>query len=161
MKIPFKMKTKECKVPATGDIAVMCKVIEEVAMKLDKSIDSVKKEDEKKYKKMAREAKDAAKDLDKFIVKMATKVNKNRDKNDKKDFLSRGVKPSELYGCIDDSDKQIYIKLYNKLSKKYGEIKGLVNKMWETHGDDDDIKQLFCYEGDFGECFNALNPNCE
>ena len=162
-KIPFKMKTTECKVPATKDIAKICMIIETFAIGLSKQKAlSIKETDEKIYKKAAREAKDFAKELDKFIVKMATKLNKTKDT--KKDFLSVKGKPVELYIFLENSDATKYRKLYKKLSNKYEIIKQLIENLMVCY--DEKGKMLrtsfgedFNYKCDFGKCFKVLNPD--
>lgn len=161
-KILFKMKTKECKVPATTDIAKICMVIETFAIGLSKQKAlSIKETDEKIYKKAAREAKDFAKELDKFIVKMATKLNKTKDK---KYFLSLEGKPGELCMFLENSDATKYRKLYKKLSDKYNIIKQLIEKLIVCYDKNGQMLRTsfgenFNYKCNFDKCFKVLNPD--
>lgn len=107
MKIPFKTKTKDCKVGVTGFIAVVFKWVE------------VDTNEEKSTRKIAREGKDIAKEFDKFIYKTVKSVCKEENlKMPDKNFA-----PKKFYEYMKENDKIKYKKLYDKLYKKYEKIK--------------------------------------
>lgn len=132
MKIPFKMKTKDCKSKATMVLAAWGKFLELYSAYAYKNFCSKKllneyeKKDAKKdlgdLEKSAKKIKDDAKEFDKFIVSVSSKE-KNKEK--KEALLNN---PKEIASSDSQNEQRKYEEFFRKIESDYKDIKTQMEK---------------------------------
>ncbi len=127
MKIPFKMKTKDCKSQVTAVLALWGKFLELYSVDAyknfcaEKSFNEYQKKDAKKdlgdLEKSAKKIKDDAKEFDKFIVSVSSK---EKDKKKEKALLNN---PKEIASSGSQNEQRKYEEFFRKIESDYKDIK--------------------------------------
>ena len=136
MKIPFKMKTKDCKTPA-GYVAEFSKSLEEQI-------------EDKGTKKLCRKAKDSAKKFDKIFCKLIKNV-KKRDKefnlpeDEYKNLLNNNNKIAEIYkDKFESNEKAEYDKAHKDMKTDFGAMMSEVESISKM---DNTVKEILKSHG--------------
>lgn len=163
MKIPFKMKTKDCKTVA-GYIALYSGSFEK-CFEAKKCI---------KEKEACRESKDSAKEFDKTICNLINKVIKrNKEVEFSKEDYKNISKIAYIYKEFEDSDKSEYDKKYKDMKSDYDNMEKSVNSSEYADGIRAGLqlmshyliklpnseKKPFFENGNMSLFVNALDPN--
>ena len=126
MKIPFKMKTKDCKSQVTAVLALWGKFLELYSVDAyknfcsKKSFNKYQKKDAKKdlgdLKRSAKKIKDDAKEFDKFIVSVSSK---EKDKEKEKALLNN---PKNIALSGSQNEQRKYEEFFKKIKSDYKDI---------------------------------------